>query len=121
MENKKKFYFDVKWLFIIAIVGFLLVFQVFPLLYLLIRAFFADGSFSLDAFTRIYSTQMNWSCVLNTLITASLSMVFGVLIAFPLAFLVGDESLRQKAVQNAVSDDVYGAALCGSYGMAETA
>ncbi|HBI52336.1 MAG TPA: iron ABC transporter permease [Ruminococcaceae bacterium] len=93
MENKKKFYFDVKWLFIIAIVGFLLVFQVFPLVYLLIRAFFAEGSFSLDAFTRIYSTSMNWSCVLNTLITASLSMVFGVLIAFPLAFLVGRTNL----------------------------
>ena len=91
--EKKKFYFDVKWLFIIAIVAFLLIFQVFPLVYLLIRAFVSDGKFSLDAFARIYSTEMNWSCVLNTLITASLSMVFGVLIAFPLAFLVGRTNL----------------------------
>ncbi len=93
MERKKKFYFDVKWLFIIAIVAFLLVFQVFPLVYLVIRAFLTDGSFSLDAFARIYSTEMNWTCVLNTLITASLSMVFGVLIALPLAFLVGRTNL----------------------------
>lgn len=93
MENKRKLYFDVKWLFIIAIVGFLLVFQVFPLVYLVIRAFVTDGEFSLSAFARIYSSEMNWTCVLNTLITASLSMVFGVLIAFPLAFLVGRTNL----------------------------
>ena len=96
MEKKKKFYFDVKWLFIIAIVAFLLIFQVFPLVYLVIRAFIADGSFSFDAFARIYSSDMNWTCVLNTLITASLSMVFGVLIAFPLAFLVGRTNLYGK-------------------------
>jgi len=65
-----------------------LVFLVFPLLYLLFRAFFADGSFSLDAVKRIYSYSLNWDCLRNTLITASLSMVFGVLIAFPLAWLV---------------------------------
>ena len=93
MEKKKKFYFDAKWLFIIAIVAFLLIFQVFPLIYLVIRAFISDGTFSFDAFSRIYSTDMNWTCVLNTLITASLSMVFGVLIAFPLAFLVGRTNL----------------------------
>ncbi len=91
--EKKKFYFDVKWLFIIAIVGFLLIFQVFPLVYLVIRAFVSDGGFSFDAVSRIYGSEMNWSCVLNTLITASLSMVFGVLIAFPLAFLVGRTNL----------------------------
>ncbi len=96
--EKKKFYFDVKWLFIIAIVGFLLVFQVFPLVYLVIRAFVSDGSFSLDAFSRIYSTEMNWSCVLNTLITAFLSMIFGVLIAFPLAFLVGRTNLYGRKI-----------------------
>jgi iron(III) transport system permease protein len=93
VEKKKRFYFDVKWLFIIAIVAFLLIFQVFPLVYLVIRAFMSGGSFSFDAFARIYSTEMNWTCVLNTLITASLSMVFGVLIAFPLAFLVGRTNL----------------------------
>ena len=37
---QRRFYFDVKWLIIIAIVAFLLVFQVFPLLYMLYKAFF---------------------------------------------------------------------------------
>ena len=98
MEKKRKFYFDIKWLFIIAIVGFLLVFQVFPLLYLVIRAFFVDGQFTTDAFTRIYSSDINLSCVLNTLVAASLSMVFGVLIALPLAFLVGRTNLYGRSL-----------------------
>ena len=88
MDKRSGFHFDVKWVFILLILAFLLVFLVFPLLYLLFRAFFADGSFSLDAVKRIYSYSLNWDCLRNTLITASLSMVFGVLIAFPLAWLV---------------------------------
>ena len=88
MDKRSGFHFDVKWDFILLILAFLLVFLVFPLLYLLFRAFFADGSFSLDAVKRIYSYSLNWDCLRNTLITASLSMVFGVLIAFPLAWLV---------------------------------
>ena len=43
---KKKFYFDVKWVVIAAIIIFLVVFEVFPLLYLVYRAFFPAGSFS---------------------------------------------------------------------------
>ncbi len=91
MDSEKKtrhFHFDIKWVIIVLILSFLLVFLVFPLLYLLFRAFFADGSFSLDAVKRIYSYSLNWNCILNTLITASLSMLFGILIAFPLAWLV---------------------------------
>ena len=36
----KKFYFDVKWIIILAIIAFLVIFEVFPLLYLVFRAFF---------------------------------------------------------------------------------
>ena len=87
-NRNKRFHFDVKWLFILPILAFLLVFLVFPLLFLLFRAFFSSGSFSLTALKRIYSYSLNWDCVTNTLVTASLATVFGVLIAFPLAFLV---------------------------------
>ena len=82
-------YFDIKWLVIGGIVAFLLVFQVFPLLYLVFRAFFSTGTFSLEAFRRVYTYSLNWDALTNTLITGSLSMVFGILIAFPLAWLVG--------------------------------
>ena len=90
---EEKTYFDVKWVFIIAVALFLLVFMVLPLVYLVARAFFAAGHFSLYGFKRIYTYPMNWSCLKNTLVTAGLSMVFGVLIAFPLAWLVGRTDL----------------------------
>ena len=46
----RKFYFDPKWIIILGIVLFMLVFQVFPILYLVVKAFFPDGSFSLETF-----------------------------------------------------------------------
>ena len=94
--KKTGFYFDVKWLVIGVIVAFLLIFQVFPLLYLVFRAFFSTGNFSLDAFKRVYLYPMNWDALRNTLVTGSLSMVFGILIAFPLAWLVGRTNLHGK-------------------------
>jgi len=90
------FYFDVKWLVIGGIVAFLLVFQVFPLLFLVFRAFFSTGTFSLAAFKRVYTYSLNWDALTNTLATASLSMVFGIIIAFPLAWLVGRTNLYGK-------------------------
>lgn len=95
---KKERYFDIKWGIILAIVAFLVVFQVFPLLYLIYRSFFTDGHFSLEGFKRIYSYSLNWTCLKNTLITAGLSMVFGVLLAFPLAWLVGRTNLYGKKI-----------------------
>jgi iron(III) transport system permease protein len=89
-------YFDVKWLVIGAIVAFLLLFQVFPLLYLVFRAFFSTGSLSLEAFKRVYTYPLNWDALVNTLVTGSLSMVFGIIIAFPLAWLVGRTNLYGK-------------------------
>ena len=96
LVKKSEFYFDVKWVVIGGIVAFLLVFQVFPLLYLVFRAFFSTGSFSLDAFKRVYTYSLNWDALTNTLITGSLSMVFGIIIAFPLAWLVGRTNLYGK-------------------------
>ena len=84
-----KFRFDVKAALISAIVLFLLVFNVFPMCYLIFRSFFVENGFTLEAFKRIYTYPLNWSALRNTLVTAGLSMVFGVMIAFPLAWLVG--------------------------------
>ncbi len=93
---QKKFYFDVKWIIIFAIVAFLVIFEVFPLLYLVFRAFFPNGSFSLEAFERVYTYPLNWTALRNTVVTACSSMVLGVLIAFPLAWLVGRTNLYFK-------------------------
>ncbi|GHU71938.1 iron ABC transporter permease [Clostridia bacterium] len=86
---ERRFYFDVKWLFIFVIVAFMLIFQVFPLIYMVYRALFSTGTFSLDALKRIYTYDLNWVSLKNTLIGATLAMLFGTLIAFPLAWLVG--------------------------------
>ena len=93
MKSKSRFRFDVKWAVILAIIAFLLVFQVLPLLYLTIRAFFPEGRFSMEGLKRIYSYALNRSCLVNTLIVSAMSMVFGILISFPLAWLVGRTNL----------------------------
>ncbi len=96
MKKVRKFEFDIKWIVIIAIVVFLVIFQVLPLVYLLYSSFFSTGKFSLEGFTRIYSYALNWTALKNTMITAGFSMVFGVLLAFPLAWLVGRTNLYGK-------------------------
>lgn len=94
--DRQRWYLDPKWLIIIAIVLFLLVFQVLPLFYLVFRAFFSTGKFSFDAFKRVYTYSLNWSALTNTVIAATFSMIFGVMIAFPLAWLVGRTNLYGK-------------------------
>ena len=82
-------FFDFKTLLIVSIVAFLLLFTVFPMAYLVFRTFWDGAGFTMETFSRIYTYALNWEALSNTLITASLAMVFGVLIAFPLAWLVG--------------------------------
>ena len=89
-------HFDLKWIVIGAIVLFLVVFQLFPLAYLVYRSFFPTGAFSFSAFERIYTFALNWTALRNTVVTATLSMVFGVCIAFPLAWLVGRTNMYGK-------------------------
>ena len=98
MESQKKLYFDYKWVIIFLIVGFLLIFQVLPLVYLLVRSMFINGRFSLEGFKNIYSYALNWTCLKTTLVAATLTMLFGVLLSFPLAWLVGRTNLYGKKI-----------------------
>ena len=84
---------DVKWVIILLIVDFLLLFQLMPLVYMLVKAFFPDGSFSLETIRRLHTYPLNLDAVKNTLIAAGATMVFGTLLAFPLAWLVGRTNL----------------------------
>jgi len=95
-EGKQKFYFDFKWIIIFCIVSFLLIFQVLPLLYLIFRSVYIDGHFSVSGFKSIYTYALNWTCLKTTLITATLTMIFGVVLSFPLAWLVGRTNLYGK-------------------------
>ena len=96
MMSDKTWIFDFKWIIILLIVDFLLLFQLMPLIYMLIKAFFPDSSFSLETFKRLYTYPLNLDALKNTLIAASATMVFGTLLAFPLAWLVGRTNLYGK-------------------------
>ena len=87
---------DFKWVLILVIVDFMLVFQVMPLAYLVVRAFFPEGSFTLEVFERLYTYPMNLDALTNTLIASVSTMVLGTLLAFPLAWLVGRTNLYGK-------------------------
>ncbi len=95
-NENQRFYFDFKWVIIFLIVGFLTIFQVLPLLYLLVRSVFIDGHFSLEGFKSIYTYALNWTCLKTTLVAATLTMIFGVVLSFPLAWLVGRTNMYGK-------------------------
>ncbi len=95
-KTPRKIYFDPKWIIILGIVVFMVIFQVFPILYLVLKSFFPEGHFSLLTFERLYTYKMNWGALTNTLIAAFATMVLGTLLAFPLAWLVGRTNMYGK-------------------------
>ena len=93
MTADRRWSFDLKWILILLIIDFLLVFQVLPLLHILFSALFPDGSFSLSTLGRLATYPLNAEAVRNTVIASLATMFFGTLIAFPLAFLIGRTNL----------------------------
>ena len=70
-----KNFLSFKTILISLIVLFLLVFNVFPMCYLIFKSFTGEGGFTLEAFRRIYTHALNWNALRNTLLTAGLSMI----------------------------------------------
>lgn len=89
-------FIDAKWILILLIVDFLIVFQVLPMIYMLIKSLFPEGSFTFNTFKRLYTYSMNLEAMSNTIVVALFTMIFGTLIAFPLAWLVGRTDLYGK-------------------------
>ena len=96
LKADNSWHMDIKWIVILIIVDFLVLFQVMPLVYLVIKAFFPEGSFTFEVFKRLYTYPMNLGALSNTLIAAAATMVLGTLLAFPLAWLVGRTNLYGK-------------------------
>lgn len=96
MMGDKTWIIDFKWIVILLIVDFLLLFQLMPLVYMVIKAFFPESSFSLETFKRLYTYPLNLDALKNTLIAAFATMILGTLLAFPLAWLVGRTNLYGK-------------------------
>ena len=94
--RERQWRLDIKWLIILLIVDFLLVFQLLPTANMLFRAFFPDGRFSFSTVARLYTENLNLSALLNTLIAAVCTRVLGTLLAFPLAWLVGRTNLYAR-------------------------
>ena len=87
---------NIKAASIFAIAAFLLLFNVFPMGYLVFKSFWGENGFTLETFRKIYTYALNWTALKNTLLTAGLAMIFGVMIAFPLAWLVGRTDIYGK-------------------------
>ena len=81
---------------ILLIVDFLLFFQLMPMIYMIIKALFPDGSFTLETLRRLYTYPLNLTALRNTFLAAFATMIFGTAIAFPLAWLVGRTNLYGK-------------------------
>ncbi len=97
MASQKSWQINIQWLIILVIIDLLLVFQLLPMIHLVIKAFTPDGHFSLITFRRLYDYKMNWNALTNTVIAGLSTMFLGTLIAFPLAWLVGRTNLYGKS------------------------
>lgn len=93
MSADRRWSFDIKWVLILLIIDFLLVFQILPLLHILLGSLFPDGSFSLSVLRRLITYPLNVEAVKNTVIASVATMILGTLLAFPLAFLIGRTNL----------------------------
>ena len=93
MRSERRWAFDVKWIVILLIVDFLLLFQLLPVIYMAVRALFPEGGFSLETIKRLYTYPLNLEALKNTLIASAATMLLGTALAFPLAWLVGRTNL----------------------------
>ena len=96
MAAEKRWIPNIKWIAILLIADFLLIFLVLPIFFMIWRALFPEGSFSLETVRRLFSYPMNLEALKNTLIAGFATMILGTLIAFPLAWLVGRTNLYGK-------------------------
>ena len=102
MMGDRRWVLNIKWIVILLIVDFLLIFQVLPVMYMVFKGFFPEGTFSLETFRRLLSYSLNRQALKNTLIAGFSTMILGTLIAFPLAWLVGRTNLYGKKFFRAV-------------------
>ena len=93
MAAEKRWIMNLKWVIILLIADFLLVFLVLPVFYMIWRGLFPNGSFSLETVRRLFSYSLNRDALKNTLIAGFATMILGTLLAFPLAWLVGRTNL----------------------------
>ena len=94
-----------KFLVIALSVIALVYFVVFPLAVLLYDSVLVDGSYTLANYREVYSQDVNWRALANTVELSLIVMVASVIITFPLA----------KGLPHAFGCQLYDSAVCGRY------
>ena len=77
LKKEGNWQIDFKWILILAIIDFMLVFQLLPIAYLLVKSFLPDGTFSLETFRRLYSYSMNWNALKNAHLRVATMVLVG--------------------------------------------
>lgn len=88
--------FDSKFIVISTSVLLLLFFIVLPMVYLVYSSFLIDGKIDFATYQEVYSKDVNWRALINTLQLSVCVMVLSVILTFPLAWLVGRTNLPGK-------------------------
>ena len=88
--------FDSKFIVIAISVLVLLYFIVFPMLILIYDSFVVDGAINFSNYKNVYSQNVNWKALVNTIQLSLFVMVASVIITFPLAWLIGRTDLPWK-------------------------
>ncbi|MDU4960967.1 MAG: iron ABC transporter permease [Sporomusaceae bacterium] len=87
---------DAKWSVIAMAVAVLVIFTVLPMLYLVLRSFAVDDGWSVENYRAVYGNAVNLRAFINTFQVSLLSTLASVVIAFPLAWLVGRTNLPAR-------------------------
>ena len=92
----------VGWLAVPAL-GYLTIFYLFPLAWLLAHSVVGRAGFTLDAYTRFFADPFNWRVILNTLRIAGLVTLLCLVIGYPVAFaLARARGLAQVVLLTAI-------------------
>ena len=74
----------------------LLYFVIFPMGILLFDSVVKDGAINLENYRNVYSADVNWTALTNTVELSLMVMIASVIITFPLAWLVGRTDMPGK-------------------------
>ncbi len=88
--------FDSKFIVISISVLLLIMFIVLPMVFLIYSSFMIDGQINFNNYQEVYSKDVNWRALVNTLQLSLSVMICSLIITFPLAWLVGRTNLPAK-------------------------